>query len=1094
MNYKYLLVKIMRITFLQIFIVFSLIGSTWAKTIRAQSVLSKKITISQSGVAISTVLKKLEADYDINFVYSPQVLDPKQKVNVFCEYRALSDVLNEMLTPLGLTYEASDDVIAIRHAKEQASAEKAFFAVTGKVIDEKSGDPLPGVTVRVKGTNTAATTDFNGIYSINAPNSKAVLVFSFIGYETQETSVNDQKIINIKLKAALSSLNEVVVVGYGTQKRQYVTGAVASANLDAFRDAPNVNIAQSLQGTVAGLNVGPVTIAGSSPTISIRGKNSINGNQNVLIILDGIQYNNSLSSINPDDIASIDILKDASSTAVYGAQAANGVILITSRKGTNNNKPRINLSTSYTTQTPSENIHPMERDEYLQHVRDLNYTKAYLAPGYTTPDPNFSLADYVDASQRMVVNNKNVLVPTDFNWWKAGTKRGFINDNQLSISGGSDKVNYLISGAYTNQAGFIVNDLFKRKSLRSNLEVEALPGVKFGLQAFGSFTNNDGQEPTIADLMQQAPLNTPYNADGSLKPQPFNTTGTNPFLTYDTDDYERHNYLFANIYAQIDFPFLKGLSYRVNYGNNYRDDRHYNASIYGAGLTGSAYKNDEQYYDYTIDNILSFSRTFKDHSVSATLLYGAIERKDDSQQALANGFTRLNLSYNNLGLGTTQFASSGAWREALNYQMARLNYAYKGRYLATVTVRRDGYSAFAANKKYAVFPSGSLGWVFSDEKFGKLSWLDYGKLRVGYGVSGNQTSRYYSLDQVSTQQAYVFGDGGTPVSGQYVSTLANPDLGWERTYELNAGVDFTVLHGRLTGSFDYYDRHTKDLLFSVAIPNVTGYGTINTNVGEIGNRGMELSLTSKNVQGKDFNWGTTVAFSRNVNKIISLIGTGDLVSSNLFIGQPVNAIYNYRLNGIYQVGETAPAGYYTGNLRILDINGDGKITTDDRAILGSTDPAYRFSVLNTFKYKKFSLSVFINSIQGGTNSYLGDNSQVTRLDDNNIRWNRISGVDFWTPGNPNGIYPNFTNAPAITPNQFFSRSFVRLQDVTLSYLLANNLTKRLGISNLSIFASGKNLYTWTKWKGWDPEISNGGLSISGRPLLTGYSIGLNATF
>ncbi|WP_208864619.1 SusC/RagA family TonB-linked outer membrane protein [Mucilaginibacter gossypiicola] len=1007
--------KIIRITFLPLFILFSLTGIALANSANAHAVLKRKLTPELMGNAIS---------------------------------------------------------------------------ITGKVVDEKTGEPLPGVTIKVKGTTIATVTNANGMYTINAPNAEAVLAFSFLGFEQQEKPVGNDKVINIALKASQSSLNEVVVVGYGTQKRQYVTGAVASANLNAFRDAPNTNVAQNLQGTVPGLNVGPVTTSGSTPTITIRGQNTISGNKNVLIILDGVQYNNSLSSINPDDIASIDILKDASSTAVYGAQAANGVILITSRKGANNSKPRINISTSYATETPAGNTHPMERDEYLEHVRNLYYTKAFLAPDYTTPDPSFNLALYVDHTQRDANNN---LVPTDFNWYKAGTKTGFINDNQVSVSGGGEKVNYLISAAYTNQAGYIIYDLFKRKNLRTNLEIQPKSWLKLGVQAFGSFVNNDGAEPSLTDLFQMGPLNTPYNADGSLNPYPMATNQTNPFLASNVSDFERHNYLFANLFAQIDFPFLKGLSYRLNFGNNARSDEHYFASQYGAGLTGSAYKNNEQYYDYTLDNILTYNKSFKKHSITATLLYGAVERKDDYTGASANGFTGLTLGYNNLGQGTNEFATSNAWSEQLNYQMARINYAYNGRYLLTATVRRDGYSGFAANNKYATFPSASLGWVFSDEPFVHLPWLDNGKLRASYGVSGNQTARYYSLDQVSTQTAYVFGDGGTTQYGQYVSTLANPNLKWERTFELNFGLDFSLFKGRLSGSLDYYDRHTKDLLFSVQIPTITGFTAINTNVGEISNKGVEISLSSKNIARKDFGWNTTFAFSKNVNKIMSLLGTGDLVSSNLFIGQSINAVYGYRTNGIYQVGETPPSGYYTGNLRIVDNNGDGKINTDDRTILGSADPAYRFSVLNTFTYKNLSLSAFINSVQGGSNGYLGSNSPSQQLTDNSVRWNSMSGIDFWNPGNPNGKYPMYINSPTIAPTQYFSRSFVRLQDVTLSYKINNSFTKRIGIQNLTVFASGKNLHTWTKWQGWDPEIANGGLTINGRPLLKTYSFGLNLT-
>lgn len=1093
MKYKYLLVKIMRITFLQLFILLFLIGSSVAKNTSAQAILKKKIFINENNIEIGTVLKKLEADYTINFVYSPQVLDPHLKINVFSQARPLSEVLDHLLGPLALTYEATDDVIVISKETSLQSSDgqnPAAVNITGKVVDEKTGESLPGVTIKVKGSNTGTTTDISGIYSIRVDNPGSVLVFSFIGYETQERTVEKSAIINVVMKAVPNSLNEVVVVGYGTQKRQYITGSVARANIDAFRNAPNTNLAQNLQGTVPGLNVGPTTTAGSTPSISIRGQNTLNGNKNVLIILDGIQFNSSLSSINPDDIVSIDVLKDASSTAVYGAQAANGVILITSRKGANNTKPRINLSTSYATETPAGDTRPLNRDEFLEHVRNLYYTKAFLAPDYTTPDPTFNVALYVDRTQRDASNN---LVPTDFNWYKAGTKTGFINDNQLSISGGGDKVNYLLSGGYTNQAGYIMNDLFKRKNLRANLETQPGNWLRIGLQAFGSFVNNDGAEPSLSDLFQMAPLNSPYNADGSLNPYPYNTNYINPFVSSDVTDFERHNYLFANVYAQVDFPFLKGLSYRINFGNNARTDEHYYASQYGAGLTGEAYKNNEQYYDYTLDNILTYNKNLNKHSFTATVLYGAVKRKDDYTQALSNGFPRLTLGYNNLSLATNQFATSHAWSEALNYQMARLNYTYDNRYLLTATVRRDGYSGFAANNKFAVFPSVSLGWVFSDEPFLHADWLDNGKLRLSYGVSGNQTARYYSLDQVSTQTAYIFGDGGTTQLGQYVASLPNPDLKWERTFELNFGLDFSLFKSRLSGSLDYYDRHTKDLLFSVQIPSVTGFGSINTNVGEISNKGFELSLTSKNITGKSFGWGTTFAFSKNINKIISLLGTGDLISSGLFIDNPINAVYGYRTNGIYQVGETPPAGFYTGSLRVADLNGDGKYNTDDRTILGSADPAYRFSVLNSFTYKNFTLTAFINSVQGGKNGYLGVNSPALELNDNTVRYNHLKGIDFWNPGNPDGRYPSFAKAPVVNPTQYFNRSFVRLQDVTLSYKIANNFTRHLGIQNLSVFGSGKNLYTWTKWQGWDPEIANGGLTITGRPLLLSYSIGLNIT-
>ncbi|WEK33512.1 MAG: SusC/RagA family TonB-linked outer membrane protein [Candidatus Pseudobacter hemicellulosilyticus] len=1084
----------MRVTFLQVFCLLFLISNSLFNQVKAQHILMKKVSINENGAELGSVLKKLENSYSLNFVYSPQLIDIRQKVNVFSHERPLAEVLTQLLSPLSLIYEASDDVIVIRKLFRLSYLDSASSSrvvpVTGRVVDEKSGEPLAGVTVSIRGKYSHVATDAGGIYSINNPDPEDILVFTIVGYEPEEVPVGRDRIINMVMKIKALSMSEVVVVsvGYGTQKARHITGAAASANLDPFKDAPNTNFASSLQGSVPGLNVGPVSIAGSTPQISIRGKNTISGNTNALIILDGIQYNGTLGSINPDDIASIDILKDASSTAVYGAQAANGVILITTHKGTNNTRARISFSSSYSTQQPSNTIRPMKRDQYLEHVRMLYWDEAFLGPDYTSPNPNFNLALRVDASQR---DASNKLVETDFDWYDAATKPGFIQNNLLRVSGGGERVNYLISGSFTNQAGFIVNDIFKRKSIRANIETQPRDWIKLGIQSFAAFVNQDGAEPTLGSVIQMAPLNTPYNEDGTLKPYPFNTNQENPFMTYDVSDYYRSDFYFANIYGEISFPFIKGLSYRLNFGNNLRQSKHYYASQYGAGLTGSAYKNNEQYNDYTLDNILSYNRSFNKHNITTTLLYGALERTYDNFQATANGFTRLNLGYNNLSLGTNQFTTSEAWSEALLYQMARINYAFDNRYLLTATVRRDGFSGFAANEKFGIFPSVALGWIFSDEVVTDMPWLNFGKLRLGYGVSGNQTSRYNSLDKVTTQIAYIFGDGGTTEYGQFVGSLANPNLRWEKTFELNTGLDFRVLDSRLSGSIDFYIRRTKDLLYSVEIPTISGFNNINTNVGEIGNRGIEISLTSKNIDARDFKWTSTVNFSRNVNRVYELLGTGDLVSSNLFIGQSLGAIYNYRTNGIYQVNEKTPDGFYTGNLRVVDMNGDGKYTTDDRVILGTTDPAYRFSVLNSFTYKNFSLTVFINSIQGGKNGYLGSNSHSLQRNDNAIRWNYINELDFWNPGNPDGEYPMYINGPSITPTIYKDRSFIRLQDINLSYKLNRELVQKWGIQGLYLFVSGKNLATWTRWKGWDPELANGGLTINGRPLLKGYSIGFN---
>lgn len=976
--------------------------------------------------------------------------------------------------------------------------------VQGRVTTE-ANSPVGGASVTIKGTSTGTTTNVKGEYTISAAKG-AILVFSNVGFAEKEVTVGDGNQINVQLSTATQSFEEVVVVGYGTRRKKDLTGSVASVNLEAQQNAPNTNIGQFLQGTVPGLNVGLSTYAGGTPPISIRGQNTINGNQNTLIILDGIQYTGSLSSINPDDIASIDVLKDASSTAVYGAQAANGVLLITTRKGRSGTKPRIAFNNSYSIQRPSNDLRPMNREEYLQNIREAYYNLSYVGPDYTQPNPNFNVATYVDATMRTPGGE---LLPNDFSWWDAATKTGRIVENTLSISGGNDRTTYLLSGGLVDQKGFVINDIFKRKAIRANIETKALNWWKVGLISSASFVNQDGAEPSVNSIMRWSPLQTPYDENGKLIPFPTNTLEPNPFTTFDVDDHERHNFFFANVYTDIDFPFLKGLNYRMNFGNNYRVDQKFFSSIYGASLTGEASKGYNDYYDYTFDNILTYTNTFGKHNISATLLYGAIERKNNSTYTKATGFDRLNLSYNNLALGTIITDTTDAWRERLNYQMARINYKFNDKYLLTATIRRDGFSGFAENFKSAYFPTAALGWIISSEDFMKdVPVVSYLKLRAGYGLSGNQTPRYLSIARVTTNPAYIFGDATSPVVGQQVAALGNPDLKWERTRGFNVGVDFQLFNNRLSGNIDGYFNKTTDLLYNISVPDITGFSTIQSNVGEMRNNGLEASITYKILDQKDFHWSATVNLWTNRNKIVTITGTDadkdgvedDLVASSIFIGKSKNAIFDYQTDGIYQIGETPLPGFFAGSVRLVDHEKDNNITPDDRVFLGRKEPAYQISLFNTFSWKNLALSVFINSIQGGKDGYLGNNNPSYFRDDNFIRNNYPVQTNFWSPANPSGKYPrNISGSRAkIEPNMWQDRSFIRLQDISLSYNLVS-LVKKVKFQALNVFVSGKNLVTWTDWEGWDPEAldTNGnpmGLITNGRPVMRAFTVGLNITY
>lgn len=986
--------------------------------------------------------------------------------------------------------------------------------VKGRITND-TGQPVAGASITVKGLSGGATADDNGDYIIDAPAS-GTLVVTAINYSVQEVRINGQQTVNIGLVSMEKIETEVIVVGYGTQKKIDVTGAVTRVNLEAMSNAPNTNIGQFLQGTVPGLNVGLSTFAGGTPPISIRGRVTLGGSQNVLIILDGVQYTGSLSSINPDDIASIDVLKDASSTAVYGAQAANGVILITSKKGRYNQKPRVSFSSAYTTQKPTQDdLRPLNREEYLEQFKDAFYTQAFTGPDYTQPNSSFNVAAVVDPT--MANATRTEVLPNSYDWWGEGTKTGSVAENNLSFSGGGDKVTYLLSGGLVDQKGYVVNDKFKRRSIRANLEVRPITWWKIGLVSSGSFVNQDGAEPSLGNLTIAAPLLVPYDSAGNVIPFPTNTVVPNPFNTYYVDDRDRHQYYFANVFSDLDIPFIKGLNYRMNFGNNFRTDQHYFASRFDGGLTGRAYKENQDYYDYTFDNILTYTRRFGRHDITATGVYGSIERKFSRTFAEGLGFTRLNLSYNDLGSASTKNITTNAWEEALNYHMGRLNYKFDERYLLTVTVRRDGFSGFAKNYKYATFPTAALGWIISNEKFmANANAVNFLKLRAGYGVSGNQTQRYQSLARVTTNSSYVYGDGGGTAFGQQLASLENPNLRWEKTEGMNAGVDFTLFNNRLTGSLDYYNNNTTDLLYPVKIPTATGFDEIMTNLGKINNMGFEAALTYRIMNKKDFSWSATFNFWTNTNEIKALTGQDangdgvedDLVASGLFIGKSIQTIFDYQADGIYQLNDTRLPGFQIGSYRVVDLDKNNDITANDRMFLGRQEPAYRFSVYNTLNYKSFSLSFFINSIQGGKDAYLGNNMRLYYREDNSVRNNELNKVDFWSPRNPGGKYPRIISGShsKVEPNLYESRSFVRLQDVSLSYNLPAKILGKIKAQALNIYVSAKNLATWTKWDGWDPEtmvpvVRNNqnvevpnGLILDGRPALRAITFGIHVTY
>ncbi|MCE7054817.1 TonB-dependent receptor [Algoriphagus sp. AGSA1] len=1071
-----------------------------AHTTKAQKIDEVFVNVSFSEEKLLKVLRAVEKQTEFRFTIQENEEYLSKKISVSDPKISVENLLKVIGRQTGLNFQQVNRNISMWLASSRSGAQHEEIKpvqidIAGKVTDS-FGDPLPGVTIILEGSASGTVTDIDGVYTISAEPGD-VLVFSFIGFIQQKITVANQTEINVTMREDEQALEEVVVVGYGTQKKSDVTGSVVKANIDAFRESPNVNIAQSLQGTVPGLTIGQVNRAGQNPSISIRGRTTLNGNQDVLIVVDGIIFTGGLNDLNPTDIESIDVLKDASSMAIYGAQAANGVILITTKSGKTEQKPIFNYTGTVTTQTPANRPELLDREGYLNKVRDQDWELSFLAPDYTQPNPDYDVGARFEPVMR-----DGYLDGTEFDWWDESTQTGYITNHNLSVTGATAETSYFMSTSYTKQEGFIMNDQYERITARINLDHQILDWFRFGVQSFGSFADNSGEIPLLGNITTLPPTVVPWDEEGEIIMNPDGAQRTNPFIAPLSNDFDKNNNLFANVYADIAIPFVNGLNYRVNFGNNASWRRHYRSNEYGSGGAGEAFKRNYNSYDWTLDHILTYRKRFSNnHGIDVTAVVGRRELAHEGTEANGSNYNNLNLGYHDLSLGQLQLIQSNAWHESYLYQTARINYDFGGKYLLTATVRRDGFSGFSANNKYGVFPSVGLGWVISEESFMDLSWMNYLKFRGSYGTNGNLTSRYSSLARVNLYPAYVFGNGGSTVFGQSVSTLSNPDLSWETTTGYNFGLDFSLFDNRMTGTLDYYQNTTNDLLFSINIPEISGFNSIATNVGEIANRGMELILKGDVVKRNQFNWNASFNISFNRNRIVSLLGLDadgdgvedDLVASGLFIGESINTIFDYESGGIIQLGEEAPPGFFVGTHRIVDNNNDGIVDANDRVVIGREEPAFSFGILNELKYKNFTLRVFINSIQGGKDGYMGLNNPGFGVADNARRNNYFKDYDYWTPSNPDARYRAQDKAPGIEYRYYGDRSFVRIQDVTLAYRLNQSTIEKWGLQGLKVFASGKNLATFTDWVGWDPETGSG-LQINGVPVMKGVSFGVDVRF
>lgn len=955
--------------------------------------------------------------------------------------------------------------------------------IQGGVKDELNF-PLPGVAVLEKGTSNGTVTDLNGAYTITLQTKKPILIFSFIGFETQKIEVIGQNVLDVLLKGATEGLDEVVVLGYGKMKKSDLTGSVGSIDAKQLDRYPKVNIVDALQGQVAGLSIraNSNNAEGTGTSILIRGQNSISASNNPLIILDGIPFSGNMSEINPVDVASIEVLKDASSTAIYGSRGANGVILITTKKG-KIGKPILTFDTYYR----------FDQVGFYPKMMDGN---------------RFGEAKITYGESLTNIEQKNYDTGKSTNWMDLVTQSGYSQQYNLSLRGASDKVSYYISTGFSDTKGIVVGDNFKRINFRINLEAKITDWITYGTSTQLGYYDRDGLTADVGRAFDSNPLGNAYNEDGSYTFDSWEDAfwATNPLTNTKGNNNNDTWRVITNNNFDIKIPFIEGLSYKLNLGYNYSHrqyERYYGRDTKTGSLVGGQLYNSYQYdKDWIIENILSYNKILGKHKLFLTGLYSTQETSYQFNTVTGIGFPNDLLGYYQQSKASTLTGDSNYSQSNNVSQMFRANYAFDSRYLFTYTVRRDGYSGFGDNTKFGIFPSVAVGWNLTNEQFfqrsKRLSFINQLKFRMSYGENGNQAiSAYRTLAQLYSQDN--LDENHQTSIGYYPQKLSNPKLGWETTRSFNIGTDFSLWNNRLSGSIDAYFSRTSDLLLNKTIPALNGTDQITENIGETKNRGIDLNLSSLNISNSNFSWKTNFTFTKYKNEIVQVGLTDengnyiDDVASRWFIGKPINVNYDYVIDGVWQVEDfnntnipdSMKAGYRPGDMRYKDVNGDEVVDANDQAIIGSAVPSFTAGMTNIITYKNFSFSFFLNSIYGidRRNGELGNFVPQLR--------NVYDRIDYWTEENTNTKYPKNTPGSNKYVTDFFdSASFIRLQDITLSYDLDKHLLQKNGISSLQLYVNLKNVHTWTDWKGVDPEFTS---SQSG-PMPKSFLLGLKMSF
>lgn len=1051
------------------------------------------VSLELSDAELETVFKNLESQTNFVFIYDTKVLENKNKLSLHYREEPLSNVLKNVSSNLKLNFKQINGNIFVKedkHSEQEKAKQQKSKAISGQVKDE-DGNAIPGVSVIVKGTYKGTVTNIDGNYNIKVTGEDQLLIFSFLGMSAQEVLINGRERIDVVLEKETTWLNEIVAVGYGVQKKSDLTGSIVSLKSNEILKSSVGRVDQAIQGKISGVYINnSKATPGASPVIRIRGGNSINGNNSPLVVVDGI-IDADMSILSPNDISSMEVLKDASATAIYGSRGANGVLIITTKKG-QVGKTRFSLDSYYSISEINKTLDLLNAEE----------TKK-LYEGF--PD---------DIKSRLGVSDIDFSTAADTDWQDEIFRSAITKNYHLSVSGGSDKIIYFVSGSVLNQDGIIEGSGYKRQTLRCKLEQEVSKKLTFGinlniahsiqdqLRMDTSGGSSGGSVTQAAHRM--SPLVPVYDANGDYSgPLVSGTQLNNPVAL--VKERIRETDFFATK-AKIDFtydiiPELKLMS-------SYSFRQHYSQlNSWSSGVLleskgqGAASVENQKTKDWLSETTLTYNKIFDEkHKLTTMIGFTASEFSNFGSSASGKNFPTESLTYYSLELSDVAYqrVTSSYLDNSMASFLGRINYVFDNRYLFTANFRADGASKFTENNKWGYFPSAAIGWRLSEESFLKDSDLISNlKFRASLGNTGSQAISEYQSIANYTVVAVSLSDGDH--IGVLPDRINNPDLKWETTSQTDLGIDLGFLDNKISIVVDYYLKKTKNLHYEKQLPNYTGYTVQLQNIGEIENKGFELAIKTKNLRG-DFKWTTDINFSTNKNKVISLgddefftvDGSGGAMPSGFSetgiveVGKQLGQFYGYEFDGIYQsedeVKNLPASGAVPGAVKYKDTDGNHEITPNDRVVIGDANPDFTWGISNDFSYKGFDLNVLFTGIHG--NDIL--NLNRVSLEQTSNANNALKKVlNYWHgKGTSNEI-----QAAGMSVGQMSSRfvedgSFVRLKNISLGYTFPKSLTKKLKIENVRVYLSAQNLVTITDYTGYDPEIN----SRSGNVLL-GYDFG-----